>query len=286
MKRRRIRARAVAAAAFFLSAAASAAEPLFDAHLHYGAAEAAALAPEEVLERLARNGIDRAIVSSTPNDGSLALYEAAPERILPFISLYRDKNRDKRHWPRDASVIERLEGALENGTYRGIGEFHIFAEDRESEVFRRVVELAREHGLPMQIHGDPAIIDTAFAIAPESTIIWAHAGTKPRPALIEAYLERYPNLYVDTSVRDGRIAPEGRLARAWRRLFLAHPDRFLVGVDTFSPNRWSRVDEVVKEIRGWLAQLPEEVARQIARENGERLFPEQGTQPTASTIAP
>jgi len=41
-------------------------------------------------------------------------------------------------------VIELLESRLKKGGYAGIGEFHIFGEDTDGEVFRKVVELSRK----------------------------------------------------------------------------------------------------------------------------------------------
>jgi hypothetical protein len=252
-------------------AAGAAARPIFDAHLHYSGTHAQEFTPEEIIEILDRNRIVRAVVSSTPNAGTKALYQYAPERIVPFLSLYRSA-ADKLEWPLDEAVPERAEAALENGIYRGIGELHIFARQSRSPVFRRVVEIAYEHGLILQVHGDPPVIDVVFEYAPDVVVIWAHAGTFPFPEFIAQYLDRYPNLFIDTSVRDGRIAPEGELAANWRALFTEHSDRVVVGVDTFSPNRWRRFDEVTDEIRGWLDQLPEEVARKLAYENASRLF--------------
>ena len=55
-------------------------------------------------------------------------------------------------------------------------------------------------------------------------------------------------------------------------MFLAYPDRFLLGTDTFTPERWYYVTEHAAFARGWLADLPAEVAQRIAWRNGEELF--------------
>ena len=73
-------------------------------------------------------------------------------------------------------------------------------------------------------------------------------------------------------MRDARIAPEGRLAENWRLLFLAHPKRFMIGVDTFSVARWRSFDRVAADIRAWLDQLPPDIAARLARENALTLF--------------
>ena len=59
---------------------------------------------------------------------------------------------------------------------------------------------------------------------------------------------------------------------AWRALFLAHPERFVVGSDTWVNGRWEQYAEIIAHYRGWLGQLPPDVAAKIAHVNGERLF--------------
>ena len=58
----------------------------------------------------------------------------------------------------------------------------------------------------------------------------------------------------------------------WREAFLEFPDRFMVGTDTFVPERWHYVPEHAAYSRGWLADLPADVAEKIAWKNGEALF--------------
>ena len=137
---------------------------------------------------------------------------------------------------------------------------------------RRIIEIAAQHLLPLQIHGDPAVIDTVYDIMPSQSVIWAHAGTFPYPDLIADYLQRYPVLYVDLSVRDERIAPNGQISDEWYELFIRFPNRFMVGVDTYSLSRWNNFDAAVATIRNWLAQLPDEVAKQLAYGNAATLF--------------
>ena len=111
-----------------------------------------------------------------------------------------------------------------------------------------------------------------YNIAPSQPVLWAHAGTFPYPDLVADYLQRYPALSIDLSVRDDRIAPNGRLKDDWYELFLRFPDRFMVGVDTYSLSRWKYFDSVVERIRTWLAQLPDEIARRLAYDNAAAFF--------------
>lgn len=252
--------------------------PIFDSHLHYGGEDVKAFTPEEVMAIFDRNHVTHALISSTPNDGTEALYRHAPDRIIPFLGLY-ETLKDKRDWMHDPSVLPKVEKMLEKGIYRGIGEFHIFAKDRKSPVLKGIVELAQQHGLMLQAHGDAAIIDEIFAIAPDVTVLWAHMGTRPEPEFLRGVLERHPDdLYIDTSVRDTLLlgtdgySDHRGLTPEWKQLFIDYQDRFMVAVDTFSVNRWKTFDSVVADIREWLSQLPDPVARKLAYENAERVF--------------
>jgi hypothetical protein len=254
-----------------LAATARADTPLFDAHLHYDAADADDLSPAEVIQVLDRNHVVRAAVTSMPPGHALTLHRHAPDRIVPLAGVYRTL-RDKVRWHQDPEVPKRLAQRLDAGPWRGVGELHIFAEHRRSPVFHRIVELATARGLPLLMHCDPAVIDALFEDSPGATVIWAHAGAYPYPPLLRDYLARYPRLHADLSVRNGRIAADGELDPEWERLFMEYPDRFLVGVDTYSAQRWQRFDAVVERTRAWLDQLPVEVTEAIGWRNAEGLF--------------
>jgi len=247
------------------------ARPVFDAHLHYSAADAKVLSAKAVIETLDRNGISYAVVTGTPATHAADLYRYAPDRIVPLLGVYRD-HADKADWHEDVSLPSYVETELKQGPWRGVGEIHIFAKDRHSPVFKSIVELVSSRKLPMLIHCDPAVIDTIYEIAPAIQLIWAHAGTFPYPDLIADYMQRYPGLIVDLSMRDERIAPLGSLDDAWYELFVTYPNRFLVGVDTYSPSRWQEFDAVVARIHNWLSQLPEAVAEKLAYRNTEALY--------------
>lgn len=251
--------------------AALAAQPLFDTHLHYNSDQAQQLGAEQVVQILQRNDVRGALVTSTPPALVLQLQRQAPQRILPMLGVYREAP-DKEHWFADDTLPEHIEAQLKQGGWRAIGELHLFAQDRDNPVFRRIVELAGQYRLPLMLHTDPAVIDKVYDIAPDQVIIWSHAGTFPYPELIRDYLHRYPKLYVDLSVRDERIAPQGDIADDWYELLATYGDRFLVGVDTFSLGRWQKFDQATARIRHWLDQLPAETRDRIAYRNAARLF--------------
>src|SRR5262245_8760637 len=115
---------------FALAAAAPAAAqfPIFDAHVHYSRPDWSVYSPEQALAILAAAGVRRAIVSSTPDDGTLTLYEKAPKTVVPFLRPYRTRD-DMGGWHSDPAVEAYVEGRLKRGIYRGIGEFHLSAPD-------------------------------------------------------------------------------------------------------------------------------------------------------------
>jgi len=250
---------------------ASAAQPLFDAHLHYNAGDAARYSPGDIVELLQSEEVKYAVVTSRPPDLVSRLYHRAPTLILPLLGVYRTPE-EKETWMQDEGLPARVAQALKQDHWRGVGELHIFAKERRNPVFLSVVELATARGLPLLMHCDPAVIDTLFEQAPGARVVWAHAGAYPYPPLLRDYLERYPGLHIDLSVRDQRIAPGGQLGPDWELLLLEYPDRFLIGVDTYRTARWKNYSRVAKQIRKWLQQLPEEVSDSIAYRNGARLF--------------
>jgi len=247
------------------------AQPLFDSHLHYSAEDARIFKPKDIIERLTKHSISYAAVTGTPAQHVTNLYQYAPERIVPILSVYRDR-ADKSNWTKDKTLTPYLKKELKHGYWRGIGELHIFADDRHSKVFKQVIALASKWQLPLLIHGDPAVIDTLYEIAPKLQVIWAHAGTYPYPDLVMNYLQRYPNLLIDVSMRDERIAPKGMINDDWYELFVTYPSRFMIGVDTFSIARWQLFNSVVATIRNWLAQLPDDIALQIGFVNAAKLY--------------
>lgn len=246
---------------------------MIDAHSHYTTADAQTLSPTDIIARLDAAGVSRIVVSGSPPELAQALYVQAPERVVPFLGIYASY-RDKALWMHDAGVPGRVEAMLAEGHWAGIGELHLFAEDARSAVFERLVRIAGERGLILMLHGDAEIVDRAFEIDPEARVLWAHLGTRPIPGLLAEVLARHAarRLWIDTSVRDPQIAPEGVLLPEWRALFEAHPDRFVVAVDAFSPNRWRNYETVVGDIRAWTAPLPVELRTRLLSGNAARML--------------
>lgn len=244
--------------------------PIFDAHIHYSQPDWAVYPPEEILKIFDRAGVRRALVSSTPDDGTLRLYEKSPARIVPELRPYRTRG-DMGSWHRDPAVLAYVEERLKRGIYKGIGEFHLFGGQTNTPQIKRIAELAVERNIILHAHSDEAAVEELFALNPKVKILWAHAGMSSSPEAIGKLLDRYPNLWAELAIRTD-MASGGKLDPAWRALFLRHPDRIMVGTDTWVTSRWDALPGYLEEMRVWLRQLPREVAEKIAFRNAERLF--------------
>jgi predicted TIM-barrel fold metal-dependent hydrolase len=243
--------------------------PVFDAHLHYSHDAWEMLSPAQIVALLRQAGLKRAMVSSSSDDGTRKLFEAAPDLVLPALRPYRTRG-EIGSWMRDPGVITHLESRLARYRYVAIGEYHVYGSDADTPVVRRVVQLAKEHGLFLHSHSDADAIERQFAQDPQARILWAHAGFDA-PQKVAEMLRKHKNLWCDLAFRTDH-AQGGQVDPAWRAVFLEFPDRFLVGSDTFTPERWYYVVPHAQWTREWLADLPRDVAERIAYGNGERLF--------------
>jgi hypothetical protein len=243
--------------------------PVFDAHLHYSHDAWEPLPPAQAIALLRQAGLKRAMVSSSSDEGTQKLYAAAPDLVLPSLRPYRTRG-EIGTWVRDESIVPHLVSRLQRYRYVAIGEYHVYGADADLPVMRRVVQLAREHRLFLHSHSDAEAIDRQFAQDPQARILWAHAGFDA-PEKVAEMLRKHKNLWCDLAFRSDH-ASGGKVDPAWRAVFLAFPDRFLVGTDTFTPERWHYVGEHARWTREWLADLPVDVAERIAWRNGEALF--------------
>ena len=244
--------------------------PIFDTHIHYSRPDWSVYSPEDVLKIFDRAGVRRALVSSTPDEGTLKLHEKAPHRIAPELRPYRERS-DIQSWFSDATIIPYVEERLKRGIYKGIGEFHLYGGQTNTPVIRRMTELAVEKSLFLHAHSDEAAVHELFAIEPRVKILWAHAGMSSGPQTIGKMLDRYPNLWAELAIRTD-MAPGGTLDPEWRALFIRHPDRIMIGTDTWVTSRWEALPGYLNEMRGWLRQLPPEIAEKIAYRTAEQLF--------------
>ena len=243
--------------------------PIFDAHLHYSHDAWEVLSPAEAVAILRKAGVKRALVSSSGDEGQQRMKALAPDLVITELRPYRSRG-EIGTWARDESVPRYLEERLAKHQYSGIGEFHLYGADADLPVPRRLVALARLHGLYLHAHSDADAVERLFRQWPQARILWAHSGFE-RPEKVAEMLRKYPSLWCDLAFRTDH-ASDGKVDPDWRRVFLEFPDRFMVGTDSFTPERWHYVEPHARWSREWLADLPAEVAEAIAWKNGERLF--------------
>lgn len=259
----------LAAALAFTTQAFAADLPIFDAHVHYSHDAWESVPPKAAIELLRKAGVKRALVSSSNDDGNQKLIAEAPDMILSSLRPYRSRG-EIGSWVRDESVIRYLEERLAKYKYVAVGEYHLYGADADLPVPRKMIDLARKHGLVLHSHSDADAIEREFKYWPGAKILWAHSGFDT-PARIREMLKKYPALLCDLAFRTDH-APNGQLDPDWRALFTEFPDRFTLGTDTFTPERWPYIVENARFSRQWLGQLPPAVAERIAWRNGEALF--------------
>jgi hypothetical protein len=243
--------------------------PIFDAHVHYSHDAWDNLPPKEAIAILRKAGLKRALVSSSGDEGTQRLVAEAPDLVLPSLRPYRTRG-DVGTWVRDETVIAFLEDRLARHRYAAVGEFHLYGADAELPVPRRMVALAKQYGLVLHAHSDEDAIERLFRQFPEARILWAHSGFD-RPESVRAMLRKHRNLWCDLAFRSEQGAG-GKVPAEWRAVFTEFPDRFMVGTDTYTPERWHYIVEHANWSRAWLADLPSPLAERIAYRNADALF--------------
>ena len=243
--------------------------PIFDAHVHYSQDAWERMPPKDAIALLRKAGVKRALVSSSNDDGNQKLYAEAPDLILPSLRTYRTR-ADISTWFNDEGVAAYLQERLKKFRYVAIGEFHVFGADVDAPVARLAVQLAKKHKLFLHAHSDVDAVERILKQDPDARVLWAHSGFE-RPEKVREMLRKHKNLWCDLAFRNDH-AVSGKLDADWRAAFMEFPDRFLVGTDTYTAERWHYVVEHANWSRAWMADLPRDVAERIAYRNGDAIF--------------
>lgn len=124
-------------------------------------------------------------------------------------------------------------------------------------------------------------------------IVWAHAGSDPvgwySPKLVGKMLEKHPNLYFSIRpVNKPRTRPvwnpKDGINRSWTKVFKKHPDRFVLGTDSFVVSEsYSARESATIALEGrtaiqregvnkLLSALNDDLTDRISRRNAERIY--------------
>ena len=270
MRRRELGAAAAAALLGLTSKARGAGVlPIFDAHLHYSHDAWELVPPKQAVQILRDAGLRGALVSSSNDEGTQMLLREAPDLIVPELRPYRTR-ADTSGWVRDEAITRYMQERLATYRYVGVGEFHLYGDEALLPVPQRMVAMAREHGLVLHAHSDITAVEHLFKQWPQARVLWAHSGFD-RPEAVREMLRRHPRLWCDLAYRTDH-ASQGQVDPAWREAFLEFPQRFCVGSDTFTPERWHYIGAHASYSRAWLADVPQLVAENIAWRNAEALL--------------
>jgi len=247
--------------------------PIFDAHMHYKREAWGPYPPGTVIELMNRSGVAMALVSSTPDEGTLRLLEYAPDRIVPELRPYHGEAGSS-NWTRAAGMEAYLKERLARYPHEGIGEFHVHDLDpADRPLLAAVAAMAKAKKIPVHIHSGAGPVRLFYELEPDLTVIWAHAGMSEPPEVVGEMLDAHPTLYADTSYREREILGDGAAVNpAWLKVIARHADRLMAGTDTWINGQWDDYEGLIALNRRWLALLPRDTAEKIAYRNAARLF--------------
>ena len=245
---------------------------LHDAHVHYNEEMWNDLPPADAIKLLKEHNIQRALVSSTPTIGTEKLYKQDPKLVIPMLRPYKSK-RHRYFWYRDPEILDYIESHLKRVPYKGIGEFHVFGIGADTPQMAQVIQLANNKKLALHAHTNLIGIRILLAKAKDIPVIWAHAGFDVDEDILIKLFEQYPNFYAELSLRENMLDEDGSLTTKWKKMLIKYRQYFILGMDTYTPDRWANLPELADDDRLWLKQLPKDVMIDIERDNIDRLFP-------------
>jgi len=247
--------------------------PIFDAHIHYQEPAWSQYSVKSIVELMDKNGVAMGLVSSTPDEGTIMLWEYAPNRIVPELRPYHG-DAGSSNWTKAREMTSYLNERLAKYPHEGIGEFHIHNLDTsDTPFFRNVIKMAKERDINLHVHSGTEPIRWLYSLDSEVKIIWAHAGLGEPASAVHALLSEFADLYTDLSLREFDIlGSDLALDAQWREILFDFQDRLMVGSDTWVNSQWGRYSDIIRTNRIWLSKLPRNVAEKIAYKNAEKLF--------------
>jgi predicted TIM-barrel fold metal-dependent hydrolase len=223
----------------------------------------------------------------------LAQPSTVQDRFYPFVGGIN---------PLDLNAADHIERLLKlyPGFWKGIGELMsrhgeltalTYGEPPRADhpALMRIYALAAKYELPVLIHhnitswkrNDPIFLEemeNAVKSNPDTTFIWAHAGTSLHlvvPTLADEMrrmLDTYPNLNIDISwvVWEDYIYKDGKVQPEWVALLEDFPDRVLIGSDAVG--HWATYGKEITKYRPLLEALTPETAAKVGGGNFLRIM--------------
>jgi hypothetical protein len=136
--------------------------------------------------------------------------------------------------------------------------------DVNAPTVKRLADLAARHTLFFWSHIDDTTVEGMLKTYPNTRMLWAHAGMSANAQRVGELLGRYPMLWIELALRSD-VASGGTLDPEWQKVFLRHPDRFLIGTDTWVTSRWESVVSASEAVQRWLSRFR---ARRPSRSRG------------------
>jgi hypothetical protein len=130
---------------------------------------------------------------------------------------------------------------------------------------------------PARLSANVPALEALLAYNRNARIVWAHVGRdttgQMTPDLVRRLVEAHSNLYCQiapeyrplkspTAIVDG----SGTIRPAWLQVIEAHPDRFVLGTDTFYKGT-AEDQKVLRMVQHFLGQLPADLALRIGCTN-------------------
>nr|WP_319061285.1 amidohydrolase family protein [Pseudomonas aeruginosa] len=263
-----------------------------------GRAEAAALLRWRRCRSLLvqRHRRDRGGGGEIPASRAAAARASVPDRFQP------DRQERRRAHPSHAGAGPGTLAGHRRDLYPATALTYGDVPRANNEALARVYHLAAEFDLPVLLHANVtskrernplylAEIEEPLRNHPHVRFIWAHAGTsmeihrhqKKLDFLLPTLgrlLQRYPNLYIDLSwsvLRPYLLDEQGKPDPQWLALVERFPQRFMLGSDVVG--QFDSLPELMASFDPFLDALPEQVARQVARDNFLAVLPRQPADP-------
>ena len=260
---------------------------------------------DTILTRMNANNVKKTILATRGNlsKGELLDFAAShTDSIIPSI-----RTKGNQYETDSQSYYDDIEEDSLNTNYGAIAEllsYHAAKEEKGApEVavlpgdarIQTALTIAQSKNWPLVIH-----IEFASLSATDKDIYWTELKTllddNPNTAIVlihmaqldssevKQLIDAHANVYFITSHTDpitiaNSVEPwtalfsNGVLASDWKTLMTDNPSRFIFAMDNVWSNHWgNRYDKVMRYWKEAMADLPQNVAEQIAHGNAERLW--------------